>query len=384
MNTVLQKRDMRIDILKGIGILLMVFGHAGCPGSRFIYLFHMPIFFMATGYLYKDKNTDSLGSVAKYIGKRVKTLWLPYVLADTIYNLLNNLFRALHIYAGSALKMDAPWGGTLMVMPTRELSASDIWNRFLNALRFQGSAEFGMAMWFLQALFGVTILFVLIDYILRQLTLRIFKSEKARQYSSDVLMGVIAVLLLLAGVYVSKNHVLNLNGFEKSLICFILMYLGRMIHRYIRPLIENRFAVTIVLGLIGFVGLYIANSHGRIELSANQITGPAFFVTVSVLGWFFIYAISTALEKVPAVGKALTIFGQNTLAIVIMHFLAFRIVSAIVVCVYALPIEAMGATPVITSHGAWWLAYGIVGAVVPTIVNDVRKKLSAKLFSSVE
>lgn len=44
----MKKRIAYIDILRGIGILLMVMGHVGF-GSRFshyIHAFHMPLFFV--------------------------------------------------------------------------------------------------------------------------------------------------------------------------------------------------------------------------------------------------------------------------------------------------------------------------------------------------
>ena len=45
-----KERNVHIDIIKGIGIILMVYGHAAAPFKHFIYLFHMAIFFMASGY----------------------------------------------------------------------------------------------------------------------------------------------------------------------------------------------------------------------------------------------------------------------------------------------------------------------------------------------
>lgn len=50
-------RDSQLDILKGIGILLVVFAHV-CH-SDFIYLFHMPLFFFLSGAaLNYSKNND--------------------------------------------------------------------------------------------------------------------------------------------------------------------------------------------------------------------------------------------------------------------------------------------------------------------------------------
>ena len=37
----LTKRNVSIDIIKGIGIFLMVSGHGGAPYTHFIYLFHI-------------------------------------------------------------------------------------------------------------------------------------------------------------------------------------------------------------------------------------------------------------------------------------------------------------------------------------------------------
>ena len=47
------KRDIRFDWMRGIGILLMIVGHTILVdgfGYRFIYSFHMPLFFLISGY----------------------------------------------------------------------------------------------------------------------------------------------------------------------------------------------------------------------------------------------------------------------------------------------------------------------------------------------
>lgn len=59
MNT--QNRDNTIDITKGIGILLVIVGHTGgLPADtyihHFIYSFHMPLFFILGGFLFKPSN----------------------------------------------------------------------------------------------------------------------------------------------------------------------------------------------------------------------------------------------------------------------------------------------------------------------------------------
>lgn len=40
-------RITEIDVIKGICIILMVVGHSGSPITKWIYLFHMAVFFVA-------------------------------------------------------------------------------------------------------------------------------------------------------------------------------------------------------------------------------------------------------------------------------------------------------------------------------------------------
>ena len=46
------KRLKWLDIAKGLGIILMVLGHTSIPkfASDFIWSFHMPLFFIASGF----------------------------------------------------------------------------------------------------------------------------------------------------------------------------------------------------------------------------------------------------------------------------------------------------------------------------------------------
>lgn len=48
------KRNTVISICKAIAIILMVIGHADAPDiiSRFLYEFHMPVFFITAGYFF--------------------------------------------------------------------------------------------------------------------------------------------------------------------------------------------------------------------------------------------------------------------------------------------------------------------------------------------
>lgn len=71
-----------LDIAKGIAILLMVIGHTSIPDpiNRFIFAFHMPLFFIASGYC---TNWSKL-TYAEFVLHKCKTLLLPFVIYSAI------------------------------------------------------------------------------------------------------------------------------------------------------------------------------------------------------------------------------------------------------------------------------------------------------------
>ena len=57
-STMVSNRDVSIDIMRGIGILSMLVGHCVIPDllHKFIYMWHMPLFFIASGYFFRRKD----------------------------------------------------------------------------------------------------------------------------------------------------------------------------------------------------------------------------------------------------------------------------------------------------------------------------------------
>lgn len=75
------KRIIWIDIAKAIAILLMVIGHTSIPHvlSNFIWAFHMPLFFIASGFTNGGGKT-----LAEFIMSKTKSLLLPFVVYSAI------------------------------------------------------------------------------------------------------------------------------------------------------------------------------------------------------------------------------------------------------------------------------------------------------------
>ena len=64
-----------MDVAKGIGILCVIAGHMGnSMVNRFIFSFHMPLFFLISGFFMSDKDSASV-----ILNKRIRQLIPPYV-----------------------------------------------------------------------------------------------------------------------------------------------------------------------------------------------------------------------------------------------------------------------------------------------------------------
>ena len=87
----IDERDYAFDIMKGIGIFLMVAGHTLGPESilhNYIYAFHMPLFFLIAGYFVKPKN--NVENIVSSFDRLIK----PFLFICFIVVLIN----ALHHY----------------------------------------------------------------------------------------------------------------------------------------------------------------------------------------------------------------------------------------------------------------------------------------------
>lgn len=75
-------RNQWMDVAKGIAIILMVIGHTSIPDylSRFIYSFHMPLFFIASGWM----TCWTKYTVKAFLYKKVKSLVGPFLIYSSI------------------------------------------------------------------------------------------------------------------------------------------------------------------------------------------------------------------------------------------------------------------------------------------------------------
>src|ERR1035437_8554233 len=68
-----QERNNSLDIAKGLGILLVIWGHAVCPVKAYFYTFHVPLFFLLSGFVFNESY-----SLKATFYKKIKSLLIPF------------------------------------------------------------------------------------------------------------------------------------------------------------------------------------------------------------------------------------------------------------------------------------------------------------------
>lgn len=114
-----------IDAMKGIAILLMIYNHVPLDGlelNRFIGVFHMPLFFLISGYLYKHR------SISDLLVRNFRRILIPYAATCVIIFTLNIALNDNYLWFYSIF-----WGNSkpLSVANIQNLSVGPLW--FLTA-----------------------------------------------------------------------------------------------------------------------------------------------------------------------------------------------------------------------------------------------------------
>ncbi len=98
-----KNRQTWLDVLKGIGIILVIYGHVYQNEIfvQFVYAFHMPLFFVAAGWLYKEYD------VIYYVRHKFYTVLIPYysfgMITIIYWQIIERRFRSSEMSFGGAI-----------------------------------------------------------------------------------------------------------------------------------------------------------------------------------------------------------------------------------------------------------------------------------------
>lgn len=279
------------NIVKGIGIILVVVGHLCWDLTQFIYLFHLPLFFFVSGYLYNEEKYGD--NPYLNVAARLKSSWMKYVLIFWVLIWTHNLWINLQI----------AW-----VYPGI-YDIADIAREMVEALFGQGGESFGITLWFVPVSVMSTCLLGFVVSFSRKVEQAMKKENMKYLVQFVILLG-----CTLLGYYLEKTKVALPAESQVSLVVMPFLWVGYLLRNakldvkaYLNPV------AAIVCGVI----VWLVSLEYRMDLAMKWVY-PAMHI-VALLGIYMCLYVAKLGQKISKLKDLLVLYGKETFGIMFLH-----------------------------------------------------------------
>lgn len=258
-------RKQYVDYIKAIGIILVILGHinfANDAVKEWIYAFHMPVFFFATGLVLKKENP-----CRSYLLKKFQGLVIPYLIWA-------------FLYAGFSFENAARIGyGSYYTI---------------------SSAGSLTSLWFLPTMF--------IAVVICQLILKL--SEK------KLIIGIFAAGTFVISIFLPRIE----KGYpwcvDVSLLAVAFILFGYLFEKIVNKITMGGIMIFLMGTALTFthrMNPIVADSY--VLMARMRIGNPVVFLITALGGCLMAYGAGKILESLGTRYKVLTFIGKNTLVI---------------------------------------------------------------------
>lgn len=274
------QRDYSLDILKGIGILFVVFGHVTriWPLHTYIWGFHMPLFFFVSGLLF---DRERYGDFKVFLKSRVRRLILPYF-----------FFSIINI-------------GICYISIRTNPNAHDIslWKNTVGILYGNMNSVVG-PLWFLSALFSLECMF--------------YGLSNLKNWLLILFVSICFHIIGLFSIYTPFAYLpWSINLALIVMPIFAIGYIGKETCKKIDSL-SNISKILIFIGsaLVSYLLLPITG----FDLSMHKFVNWYGYIPIALVG------ITTylTLAKLLQTNKVLEWLGRNTIVIIALHGIVYQ------------------------------------------------------------
>ena len=338
----MKQRAGYLDNAKRIGILLVVLEHARGPFSTYIYQFHIPLFFLISGYLFNEKNT-----VKQFAVKKIKTLYCPFVF-------WNICFSVISIFLG-----------------IKKFSREEFSISIAKIILTIGKDGFFLgATWFLGSLFVVSVSYKVMDaYMLVQ-------KEKS------IILLVLYAVIACIGFTITFPDLIS-----RTLILSMFFAAGRVVRKYKEEF--ETYGQTKVMIFFSAVIFLVIGHYNSANMGANEYRYPLLFVIGALAASYVVIEISKYIENhLLMMDKILSFFGRKSIYILIWQFVVFRLVIAVQLYRNHISLHHLfDYYPCYTTEHGQWILYTVTGMIVPLFigaVTDFIESIPKKILSRVK
>lgn len=267
------------DITKGIAILLVIAGHSFTSSGnvcKFIYLFHMPLFFLLAGYFFNfSKYCDNFKLFASTSAKRLLLPALISILFAFHFN-YGNLFNQL-LTIVYAIGKDIP------------------------ALKI---ASIGTA-WFIFCLYLVRIL--LYEFI------KLTEKYKIHDFVNCIIAFCISILGVFIGKYVKLPW-----SFDIALAVLYVSYIGYLLKKYS---FFKKKTLLIIASIAALIAGYFDYKYFGMSINERIYTNPVVSLNAAIGLSILVMEFSMLMEKmkITYLNLFFKYLGVNSLIIMLAH-----------------------------------------------------------------
>lgn len=287
------KRIRYFDIAKAVGIAAIIYGHT----NEWMYLkvmsFHVPLFFVISGYFLSTKRP-----VREYIRGKADELLRPYFLTGMVLIVLSGIKGMMEEGASTGLL----WANDTLL--------SVLYGSGTREIRGDINIYCVGAIWFLFALFWSMVI------------VRLSMEKK----NGWIYVAVFVILGMVVSEYVWLPFSLL-----AGMVCAGYVYIGFLAKKYQRhysnvmdKLGNGGMAILCILLCVVWQ-IYVRCFSGCIACAENKYENGIIDGVGSIIAvWFIIVFSRVVLDRMPLVGEICSWIGQRTLQILCIHMIDLR------------------------------------------------------------
>ena len=374
-------RNTTISIAKGIAIILMVIAHAEAPGwlCRFIFEFHMPLFFITAGYFFSLKY---LNDEATFVKKRVKGLYWPFVKWAVFFLIIHNWMFDLGIlnetFGNEAGGVTHPYSWHQM--------QQNLWT-IVTAMAGYDAFLCG-AFWFFRGLFVASILYLIIYKVVDAGLSRCEKWARWAGLRRATPYLICLIMLLLCGWKTYEGlRVINLvqGGYRDMMGCFFFGC-GFIFRQFVEEYHKATDRVYVSLPMTVVCGVIVFLFSKYLTANMNWRSTYTQFLSLPVpalLGFLMTYNISRWIDCTKGYVKRFLVYtGDHTLNIFIFHIISYKVVSLVKIWWYGLDPRQIGCHMVIHDYSQqdlFWILYTVAGVGIPLLGTWLTERVSKEI-----
>jgi fucose 4-O-acetylase-like acetyltransferase len=294
------------DTLKGIGIVLVFFGHSTLTDNqvyKYIYSFHMPLFFFISGMFFKG--SDKYDGIGKFILRKVNTRIVPYI----AFGLLTYVIWLFQMY----MYKHGPYHG-----------AQSVPDNLLNPLLGMVCGNAGSSgellphnalLWFLACLFVTDIIFFSINRIINT------------THSLLLILSLLSLVGYIDSLYLSIRLPFSIDVALNAVVFYGIGYISK------NYLIDHNanIGIVIICLLLGFGVGYLNDAVDMYKMHYGNIL---LFYASSLSN---IYAYIYIAKHIPST-RLITYLGQNSIVFFLLQVPAFIAAKGLVYLIFRIKV----------------------------------------------